>query len=590
MLEIDIAIIDSGINNNLVSNGKTILKYGECFDEVGHGTVVANLICRTRADARIHIFKVNNNFADISEKEVIETLEYIDKNINNCKLINISLGIEMISENQRLKDICKKLYEKNVIIVAAYNNFGKMSFPAAYDTVLGVDISPNIMKKSEFEYIEKSEINIRGFGGLLKVKWIEMPYIFVQGTSFLTAVVTQYLSELIDNKESCIEEIMTKFKNSYIIKTLNENHYLNHVSMSAKIKKAIVFPVNKETENLIYYYRDLDFEIEGIYDSKYSGNINRCVDDVIGRETSIKTKIKNIENVDWNGDFDSIIIGHTKELERISNKDYKMILLKNAYKYGKRVICFDDIDTEFDDLEIICPEKYSSNNNRWQRFGKLWDIPIPVVSIFGTSSQQGKFNLQMQLRKRFMLKGYRVGQLGSEPSSLLYGFDECFHFGYGSNCMLSGGEIVQVVNQKLKNILEKQVDIIITGCQSGTIPQSYCNVQNFTTSQIDFLLGCLPDAVLLVINPFDDIDYIYRTIMTIENIVNTRVVGLVIYPIMKKIDAVGKVKKQKLEEEDFLEFKNSLREKVGNIPVYNLFLDDQLDMMCEDLINYLSEQ
>lgn len=115
-------------------------------------------------------------------------------------------------------------------------------------------------------------------------------------------------------------------------------------------------------------------------------------------------------------------------------------------------------------------------------------------------------------------------------------------------------------------------------------------MQNFTTSQIDFLLGCLPDAVLLVINPFDDIDYIYRTIMTIENIVNTRVVGLVIYPIMKKIDAVGKVKKQKLEEEDFLEFKNSLREKVGNIPVYNLFLDDQLDMMCEDLINYLSEQ
>ena len=78
--------------------------------------------------------------------------------------------------------------------------------------------------------------------------------------------------------------------------------------------------------------------------------------------------------------------------------------------------------------------------------------------------------------------------------------------------------------------------------------------------------------------------------MTIENIVNTRVVGLVLYPIMKRVDAVGKVKKQKLEEGDFLKFKNNLREKVGNLPVYNLFLDDQLDMLCEDLINYLSEQ
>lgn len=55
------------------------------------------------------------------------------------------------------------------------------------------------------------------------------------------------------------------------------------------------------------------------------------------------------------------------------------------------------------------------------QFGKLYLVNKPVICVAGTSSSQGKFSLQLSLREKFISAGYRIGQLGTEPTSLLFG-------------------------------------------------------------------------------------------------------------------------------------------------------------------------
>ena len=54
------------------------------------------------------------------------------------------------------------------------------------------------------------------------------------------------------------------------------------------------------------------------------------------------------------------------------------------------------------------------------RFGKLRKTGMPVIMVCGTSSKQGKFHVQLELRKRFLQDGYIIFQVsrGQAPRHL----------------------------------------------------------------------------------------------------------------------------------------------------------------------------
>lgn len=79
----------------------------------------------------------------------------------------------------------------------------------------------------------------------------------------------------------------------------------------------------------------------------------------------------------------------------------------------------------------------------------------------------------------------------------------------------------------------KNPDIIITGCQSATIPHNLFHTSYLTFPQYEFLVGINPDAVLLVVNSFDEINYIKNTIDFIESSIGTQVIGCIISPVQK---------------------------------------------------------
>ncbi len=163
-------------------------------------------------------------------------------------------------------------------------------------------------------------------------------------------------------------------------------------------------------------------------------------------------------------------------------------------------------------------------------FGKLYNYSKSILGIFGTSSKQGKFSLQLILRDYFIKNGYSIGQIGSEPSAYLFNMDYCIPLGQDSTLDSTGKQMIQHLNKVIHELCEKPVDLIMCGSQSGTITNDFGNIDNYPINQIFYLLSVNPDAVILCVNPFDSIMQIKRSIEFIESCTESRVIALCMYP------------------------------------------------------------
>lgn len=132
-------------------------------------------------------------------------------------------------------------------------------------------------------------------------------------------------------------------------------------------------------------------------------------------------------------------------------------------------------------------------------------VEQPILGVLGTSSKQGKFTLQLQLRKCFLDAGYKVGQVGSEPSSELFGMNKVIPFGYNSTTYLKEEAFIEYINKCLYQISLEEPDIIIGGAQSGSIPKYMFNVSLYNLKSIEFLLGLNPDGIVFCVNIYDEL-------------------------------------------------------------------------------------
>ncbi len=117
--------------------------------------------------------------------------------------------------------------------------------------------------------------------------------------------------------------------------------------------------------------------------------------------------IENIERVDWE-DFDTIILGHMGQLAQlVKATGFSNGSCPRSSLTREKVVAFDDlriVETGLPMDKVYCPvvrKEHMPGN----RFGKLYRCPKPVLGISGQAPRQGKFTLQLYLRKELM---YRV--------------------------------------------------------------------------------------------------------------------------------------------------------------------------------------
>lgn len=588
----NIAIIDSGTKdyenitkgyNFRVKGDNEIIIENNFHDTYGHGTAVYSIIKKNNEECNYYIFKVIDQNDTIDEKIICTALEYIFNNLD-IDIINMSLGTVSLSDD-RMYNICKRLYDKGVILVSAFDNEGAISYPAAFDCVIGVDGSDLCRKVDDFIFYEDKILNVAAKGGMQRVKWCEADNIIVKGSSFACAHATNKIVNIYKNGIKSFEEILECFK-SIAIQIIAYEEKEEKV-FEYKIDRAVIFPFNKEMHNFVRYPELLDFKVMEVYDTKYSSNVGRKTTDVMIDKSVKEYCIKNIDDIKWDL-FDTLVIGHTEKLlSYIGKENIVDSLIKEAINRGKNIYSFDRIDkAEYKNDNIYFPaviDKYLPP----LREGKLFYINKPVLGIFGTSSKQGKFTLQLELRKRLIDEGYQVGQLGTEPNALLFGLDCVYPVGYNRMVCLDEEEQIRYLNYKMNEIADGN-DLIIVGSQSGTVPYEYKNTSYYTYEQVNFLMATNPDAVVLCINYYDEINYIRRSINVIEQLGECKVLGLVVFPMIPEQTWKGMYgKRRKIRGTEAEEIKTMIIRSTGK-NAYILGDSNDMKELMNKIIGFFS--
>lgn len=585
----NIVVIDSGIKrSHKVFSDVNIESYelrdGELQqvmcdnDSYGHGTAVCSLICKSLKKSNIeYCLKVVKAFSEDTTsvaglKDILEAVFYsLDADI-----INMSLGI-LDGQATEIIDICNRLLEKSIIVSAASNG-GVLSIPCCLPGVIGVVSDDSLRRSDEYVWIESEAIQMAAYGKFQRVAWNDLEYFFSKGNSFACANATGIVARAVMERGKDFRKWLMENSEKGIVRFEEKGGY--SIKLPYKVNRAAIFPFNKETSSLALFSDMLGFEISEIYDLPISGKIGAKGSDLLGLEVPKDYVIKNINEFNCDG-IDTVIIGHTGEYIKLRSEREK---IKEMIEKCNDKVNFYFLDPVKNEDRIFSPivgnEMIPPNIN-----GMLYYISKPVLGVYGTSSKQGKFTLQLILRNEFMKRGYHVGQLGTEPEALLFGFDAVYPMGYNSAVQIKGNDAILYLNRVLHEIeIEKEIDIIITGSQSGTVPYSCNTLRNITLPETEFLYGTSPDVAILCINRFDELEYIERTINYIESSVDSKVLAIVVYPGGKKKNKMNSVNgdgERPLEE--YVEYIHAELQ----LPVF--VLNKNMEQLCDVIIDYLQE-
>lgn len=605
---INILLIDSGVFLHPKISCVNICRTGfrgqysveDILDTVGHGTAVAFLLIKgiDISNIRLSVVKLFDDVYDCSIEDLLECLEYVSEH-NEYDLINMSFGVVSgyeCEQIERLKFLCNKIKNQGTIIVAAYDNTGAISYPAYFESVIGVDSSPKVNKRYEYEFVMNSCVNIRGYGKNQKVAWVKPDYTIIEGNSFSCANISNVI----------IDKLLQKCKKEDILKELQKNAmnticFDDYVPARTRPKwlhrsRVITFPFNKEIHSIYAYEDMLDFQIIAAYDVKYRALIGKNIDEILSYKKIKRRSINNYDNIDWKSDlFDTVILGHVGELSAICKRNFLEEIMNNCIKNGKKLFAFDDLSeyaSKFANQEkfnecCYFPEVTYQNIPKG-RFGKLFGIQMPILGIVGTSSSQGKLTIQMELRRKLMEQGYNVGQIGTEPTAFCYDMDFVYPYGYKSTVKTVGYHNVLLLNNIIHDIEMKGCDICLVGAQTNIAAYAYVNLKNIPLFQEDFLYGTMPDSFFLVVNVHDEAEYIKRTMKTVELMVESKCLGIIVYPIMQK-QVIGTLyKKVYALEEDYLKFSESLSKEV-TVPIIKFEEALNTNILVELIFSFFTE-
>lgn len=579
MRKVRIAVLDTCINlkSSIFRDIDIHIPYSilkeDKQDQITHGDMVCSLIIKEFRGIELTVFPIfSNEGYDCSIDTVLSVLNNIKR--ADFDIVNLSMGISYMDYYWEFKKICEEINSKGTIIVAAYDNNGMLSLPAVLDCVIGVDCDVSTIFGNDFIYEKNSCVNIRGSKSPKRIN-IDNRFTLASGSSFFAPYITGILAKWIyyNGFKFSKNDIENFLENEAVSVHINkESCDINYPKFN--IKKAIVLPFNKEIHALARFSDWLSFEIVEFYDFKYFLKCGSTVKKLLNLNTGKDYIVKSVENIDWEKDFDTVILGHVKEIVNIIGKSFLIDLVQKCVLYHKALYSFDDLSNYVEEYDIKYFSPYIKNDMLPRgRFGKLWDIDKPVIGVFGTRTQQGKFTVQQMLRYELANLGYKCGYLATEPSGYLFDADEIFSFGYNSSVELNEQESILYINDIMHKIAMKSNDLIIVGSQSGTVPYDFGNMSRIVIKQTAFIYGTNPDAVVLCVCCDDDFQYIRRTIQYIESSCDCCVVALFVFPLIKEMYFTGQYKNVNiLGTERYNQFKESLKEEV-KISVYDQSLE-----------------
>jgi len=158
---VKIAIIDDGVYDEYVKgnvshysieNKKIVEAVGLSERKITHGSICANIVSNIVLDVEIvdiNIFQSKRACV----KDAILALEWCSE--NSVNVVNMSFGTLNYWDYKILKEQVEKMVSEGCYIVAAFNNYGIKSYPAALEKVFGVRADQGGgLRSGEFTFIK----------------------------------------------------------------------------------------------------------------------------------------------------------------------------------------------------------------------------------------------------------------------------------------------------------------------------------------------------------------------------------------------------------------------------------------------------
>ena len=578
-----VGVIDSGFNtskkNVPVLNGTSFCNGDQdsnYTDMIGHGTACIGVIHSKAPNAEFLPVK-------IFESELITSMDILCKAIywcveHHCHVINLSLGTLDESNSDVLKEACDFAYKHQTFIVAATSNDGQPSIPASFPNVFGV-AGGKVNGKLDYFYDPQEKIQFVARGDRQRLDWLEGKQIFMGGSSFAAPHISGLIALIIEKYNGItfndLTEILKLHSLSQCPELVDSSTYaiggmsrtdvsirdLNKANAPSWIEEAVIFPYNKEMHGLVRFRELLPFRITRVADVVGKRTIGKDCGEVIGGSESNLIIQQNLEDCLQYGD--TLVLGYLDEISRIKKRDVLQESLELALKHNKNVYSlspiannqYESISKAFEEKHLHCTAP-TIDFATYEALTKTYDwrnrSQKPVVGIFGTGPQQGKFTAQLALRKQLQKIGYKVGQLGTEHQSALFDFDFTFPNGYDRqrSIQIPMDLHIPLLNSVMVGMEQLDPDIIIVGGQSGVIPRSfYDKSQSYTLSSLILLFGTVPDAYVLLVNSIDEPEFIQENIRVLESLGKGKVI-LLVFSDKKKIvnDTVNTVVNQPLSQ------------------------------------------
>ena len=611
-----VAIIDSGIDPTHEKIGAV---HEVLLDSVspqaavgaGHGTACAGIICQIAPTAALYDVRIFDESLTADPPALLAAIRWTIE--QRMDVVNLSLGTADVAFRDALAGVCRQAREAGVILVAAEHNDGRESYPAVLPDVIGV-AGGKVRGRCGYYYRPGHAIECVARGDMQRVCWIDPPYVMVSGTSFATPHVTGVVAMIRQAHPSASLEQVRELLQANALQGMPELLQGTrsrpvaepvppaNLSNFAWIQKAALYPFNKEMHALVRARDLLAFEITGIADPVGKGLVGKDAGKVLGLPAVSVHILPRLASA--LKEADTLILGYVDQLGRIGKKDMLRTAIETALEHDCHVFSFLAVpQDEYGDLYELADKKglhltYPSIasddvEQALQGESAYGPVDVPVLGVFGTSSQQGKFTLQLILRRRLLHLGYRIGQIGTEHHAALFGMDLAFPMGYASNVALPLQYYVPYLDYKLRQLSQqKKPDLILVGSQSGTIPYDVHEHRTHSLASTAFLLGTKPDACVLVVNSVDADEYIQDTINSLRALAKAPTLLLAMSDQKKYIRAAyGRtfVKAGSMTEEEITRILHRLEDRFG-LPAVSILSEEGQQRMVDAVVNHFAEE
>jgi peptide maturation system protein (TIGR04066 family) len=277
-----------------------------------------------------------------------------------------------------------------------------------------------------------------------------------------------------------------------------------------------------------------------------------------------------------------------------------------AIDSGKDIVCLLRLNEKLIEIEEYCKKKnvsfqnYRKCNIKWKNLYSnfkreygLLDIYTPIISIIGISENTHKFSIQLELKSKLELLGYKVSIVRSRSYCEFLGFYSFPSFMYDNN--ISEIEKVYLFNRYIKDIeVVEKPDVIILGIPGGIIPFNNQIETNFGITAFEIFQSVIPDVSILSIFHemytsqnldmfFNTIKYRFGVEIDAINIANRQIDWV------EMINGKPKNVRYITLNQDFLSKRILDCSALTNIPIYNILSGNDALNMANMLIDKLAE-